>query len=263
MTFEQVANTKTEEIGIEAFLQNPSFQRFAAGFEEYQEVLKHAPDKEIIKARFHSLYDVRLSHEEEDFEKKKLMEEVFSLIHGASNDCENGDFSNEKLAAQFAASSVGSLFLQDWNRHEGDFDEKSKMNFLNDLVAYQQDDENNISLHIRPTGVESKALLSEIIRGLRILRDKLQSGEIKADKIKMTSWLFDGEIGEKAKRMLGGDIIFKDVTETEDEDNSAQASQYMALQYNKRSMRKYLETGEKPVVKKATMTVGEFIKAIK
>ena len=131
---------------------------------------------------------------------------------------------------------------------------------VNEVIAYKTEDKDKISLHIRPTGVESAELISKIIDGFQTIGAKLGAEEIKADTIIMKSWLLNKKMEQKAKMLLGDRIS---ITDTTQEDTDATAVQHLALQYNKRSLEKYLTTGEKPEVRQVVMTKDEFVARFK
>lgn len=131
---------------------------------------------------------------------------------------------------------------------------------VNGVIAYKEDVNDEISLHIRPTGVQSAELIAKIIDGFRTIGAMLEDGKIHADKIIMKSWLFNKKMEEKAKFLLGNEISIEDVPPDDDE---VSAIQHLALQYNNRSLEKYLKIGEKPEVRQVIMAKDDFIARFK
>lgn len=247
----------------EIILSNPAFIRFAGGFELYQDVL-HAKDddsdKSAITKRMLDLYTPRLNGSDEEIQQSSEKQELYQIINLALQECQENNFSRDNFADRLALSPVINLFLSEWDRQADEVEEGSGMIHVNEVIAYKKEGDNEISLHIRPTGVESTELISKIIDGFKTLAAKLEAGEIKSDRIVMKSWLFNKKMEGKARLLLGKDILIAD---TSPNDNDVAAVQHLALQYNKRSLKKYLTTGEKPEVRQVVMTGDEFIARFK
>lgn len=252
-----------EKIGIkERFLSNPAFIRFAGGFELYQDLLhtEGTENKNAIIERMECLYLSRLISPDKETQQSEKKQELYQIISSTLQECQGNNFSKDKFAEKLAASPIANLFLTEWNRKKDEVEEGSGMVHVNDVIAYKQDNDNEISLHVRPTGVESSELISKVIDGFQIIGEKLENGEITANKIVMKSWLLNQKMEAKAKMLLGDEISIQD---TSPEDSDVLAVQFLALPYNKRSLEKYLTTGEKPEVRQVIMTKDEFIARFK
>ena len=126
---------------------------------------------------------------------------------------------------------------------------------VNDIIAY-----NKIVMmkfhYISDQRCRKHGINFKIIDGFQAIGTKLEAGEITADKIIMKSWLLNQKMEAKARMLLGDEISIQD---TSPEDSDVAAVQHLALQYNKRSLEKYLKTGEKPEVRQVVMTKDEFV----
>jgi len=246
----------------EMILSNPAFIRFAGGFELYQNLLRAEgiENKSTITERMSDLYVSRLSSSGEGAQHSEAKQELYQIINAALQDCQGNNFSRDNFANRLAASPIANLFLAEWNRRMDEVEEGSGMVHVNDVIAYKKADDDEISLHIRPTGVESRELISKIIDGFQTIGTKLETGEITADRIVMKSWLLNKKMEGKARLLLGNEISIDD---TLPDDSDAVAVQHLALQYNKRSLEKYLTTGEKPEVRQVVMTKDEFVARFK
>ncbi|TAL20708.1 hypothetical protein EPN90_00095 [Patescibacteria group bacterium] len=234
---------------------NPAFQRFAGGFDLYQKLFNETDDREQVRGRMHDLYRSRF-RESADRPNQDMQKSLLELIESTLKDCEYGDFSPHNFAEKIASSSLADLFQREWNAEAGKIEEASGMHFVNELIAYKIEKNEAISLHIRPTGVRSEDLITKVADGLSLIASQIKNGEIIAKVIVMKSWLLSKELEAKARLLLGNDIEIKDA-EMDDEDIAA--IQHVALQYNKKSLERYLKTGERPEVRQITMTSEDFI----
>ncbi|MDP2586338.1 MAG: hypothetical protein Q8P32_01000 [Candidatus Komeilibacteria bacterium] len=264
ISFEQPQQIHPEKISTkEQILSNPAFIRFAGGFESYRDLLNINSDdknKEAITERMLDFYTSRLNNVNKETQRSAVEEELFQIINIALQECRENNFSKDNFANRLATSSVINLFLSEWNRQESEVEEGSDMIHVNELIAYKKEGENEISLHIRPTGTESTELISKIFDGFQKIGSKLETGEIKADRIIMKSWLFNKKM-EKITRLILGNKI--SIENTLPDDNDVTATQHLALQYNKKSLEKFLKTGEKPEVRQVIMTRDEFVARFK
>ena len=254
----QIHQERTKDM----ILTNPAFVRFAGGFEVYQKLLhaEGAEDTSAITERMLDLYVSRLSDSGGGNQQSEAKQQLYQIINSALQECQENNFSRDSFADRLTASPIINLFLTEWNRKEDEVEEGSGMVHVNDVIAYKKDSEDEISLHIRPTGVESTELISKIIDGFQAIGARLEAGEITADKIVMKSWLLNQKMEAKARMLLGDEISIQD---TSPEDSDVAAVQHLALQYNKRSLEKYLTTGEKPEVRQVVMTKDEFVARFK
>lgn len=255
--YQERKNTK------ERILSNPAFIRFAGGFELYQELLHTKgdnSDRSVITKRMSDLYAPILNITNEEKQQSAAKQELFQIINSALRECQENNFSRDNFADRLVASPLINLFLSGWNRQAGEVEEDSGMIHVNEVIAYKKESDNEISLHIRPTGVKSAELISKIIDGFQTIGSKLETGEIKADRIVMKSWLFNKKIEGRARLILGNEISIED---TSPDDSDVATAQFLALQYNRKSLEKYLKTGEKPEVRQVTMTRDKFVARFK
>lgn len=247
----------------EKLLSNPAFVRFSSGFELYQELLnaeENENKRSAIIKRMHDIYAPKLNSVDEDIHQSAIKRELSQLIDLTLHECQEKHFSKDSFADKLSSSPIINIFLSEWDRQPTETEEGSGMIHVNEIIAYKKEYENEVSLHIRPTGVESVELISKIIDGFQMLGAKLEAGEIKADTITMKSWLLNKKMEQKAKILLGDGISIEDTTP---DDADAIAAQHLALQYNKRSLEKYLKTGEKPEIRQIIMTKDEFVARFK
>ncbi len=240
-------------------LTNPAFVRFAGGFELYQNLLHAEGDEDnrsAITKRMVELYASRFNGSEDEERPSATKQELYKIISLVLRECQENNFSKDSLAEKIASSSIVNLFLSEWNRKEDEIEEGSGMIHVNDAIAYKQDNDDEISLHIRPTGIGSSELFPKVIDGFQIIGGKLEAEEIKASRIIMKSWLLNSQMEKKARLILGDEIS---IIDSPTDDSDVEAVQYLALQYNRKSLEKYLKTGEKPEVRQVIMTRDEFI----
>lgn len=260
---EQPPQTQIEKPNYEELLlSNPAFRRFARGFEVYQEVLhnqKNETDRDLVIERMRYLYDPQLNNIDIDSIDEKEYKIATEIKLAILQECYENKFSIEKLASRIAASPFASSILKGWEHKAGESDERLGINYINEVVAYKIEDDSTISLHIQPASLESSAFIKSIVDGLKIIKSKLDNGEIEAENVIMKSWLLSRTLEEKVRLILGQDVIIKDVAPN---DNEIAEIQYQAIQNNGRSMKTYLETGEKPEVREVRMTKDEFVTKI-
>jgi len=257
-TFEFTNNERGEKNIEEKILSNPAFIRFAGGFELYQNLIHIDGDnnKDLITERILDFYTLKSDNINKNTQQLTEGEELFQIINSTLQECQKNNFSKSNFANRLATSPVAKLFLSEWNRQEEEVEEESNMIHINELIAYKKESNNEISLHIRPTGTENIKLFSKIIDGFQKIGAELETGNIKANKIIMKSWLFNKKMEKKIKQIFGNEISIEN---TPSDDNDVTAIQHLALQYNNKSLKKYLLTGEKPEVKQIIMTKDEFI----
>lgn len=243
----------------EKISENAAFKKFSGGFEVYQKLLLSNKDQasreEIIKRMcdFYKHQDAPISDGQEN-----IREEAYGIIDAALEECKQGTFSTDKFADKIATSKIYDLFLKDWTREEGYIDKELGMTYVNETVAYVQENDQVISLHIRPTA--GKDVITSIIEGLKKVGSLLEGKKITADKIVMKSWLFNGVLEKKVRQILGQDISIESVSS---DDNDVDVTQHLAIQFSRQMMKKYLETGKKPEVKQIYMDRDKFVTNIR
>jgi hypothetical protein len=209
------------------------------------------------------MFDLYASALDNSNDEEQLSDQERSLrqiIDSAMQECSKNNFFRDNFAGKLASSPIANKFLTVWNRKTDEVEQDSGLIHVNDVIAYEKGNESEISLHIRPTGVESTALISKIKDGFEKIAVLLETGKIKADRIIMKSWLFNKKIERKARQLLGDEFLIED---TLPDDSDVVATQHLALQYNKGFLKKYLITGEKPEVRQVVMTKDEFISKFK
>lgn len=259
MAVEKFLKKNSIENKKEALLANAAFVKFANGFKVYQDLLNdetNQSQKEDIKQRMLELHTPNLPSEAEDnnAERAVLRDETIDLVNFALNECENNSYNLELFAEKLASLSVADFLLEEWTGEAGKIKktDRGDMIYVNEMIIYSSEKDGEISLQINPTGVEGDGFIRELYDGFKIIAQKLKDGEIKADRITMLSWLFSNK--KITKRFLGEDIAIED-----DDSEASEGSQNLALLYNNKALKKYLETGGKPQVKKVTMTKEEFV----
>jgi hypothetical protein len=240
-------------------LDNRAFNRFAGCLELYQQLLVSNDSKrDEISKRMRELYLARLARTSEQPDDD-IRTTLHDLLDTTLGECETDNFSSNTLAKRIAQSPLADIFLYQWNAEAGKVETGSGMVFMNELIAYKEEDGSTISLHIRPTGVASEDVVQKTLEGFVALAQKLQNEEIHAETITMKSWLLSKRGEAKAKMLLGEDIEIRDIDQNDD---SVEAIQQMALQYNKKSLEDYLVNGNKPEVRQVSMTKIDFVKRL-
>jgi len=253
MIKEEIPQQDNQELNKkEKILANPAFRRFAGGFQLYQELINRGgneADRDLIITRMRELYKPNPDDEvgQQAQASKILKAALAELILPALRGCEENKFDIDRFAEKICRPPLYDLFSAEWNRSADEVEEESGMIHVNELIAYKEDADGVISLHIRPTGIESKDLMEKVKNGFKSIKELLESDKLKADRIIMKSW------------MLGGN---KQAEIVPSDDEQYESIQFLALQYNRKSLRKYLETGEKPEVRQMIMTKEEFLRKI-
>lgn len=200
MEFKEPSQNDLEQINKkEAILSNPAFKRFAGGFELYKELVNRkdvSTDRDLIFKRMHELYKLRADNKDgqPDETRKNIKATLIELIFPALKECEEEKFDLNSFAEKISTPPLYDLFSAEWNHVSGDVEQPAGMSYLNETYAYKIGDNDTISVHLRPSNIESK-----------------------------------------------------------------DTNQTIAMQYNNKSLKKYLETGEKPEVRQIVMTSQEFI----
>jgi len=244
----------------EALLANAAFVKLANGFKVYQDLLhdeKNQDQREEIKQRMLELWTPNPRSETEDDNTERVaFRETIDLVNFAMDECENNFYNLESFAEKLASLSAADFLLEEWTGEAGKIKKTGEGDVryihVNEMITYSSEKDGEISLEIKPFGAEGGRFMGEFHDGLRIIAQQLESGQIKADGIIMVSWLFSRE--KITKRFLGKGVVSED-----DNSEEGKESQCVALKYDNKVLKKYLETGEKPEVKRVTMTKDEFI----
>lgn len=262
MEEKQFSQFQTEKIGCkETILANQSFKRFANGFKLYQSLLHgedSEPDQSLVVKRMQELYKTRLDtgNNTNEIQDDKSLEALIKIIDSTLKECEEDDFTVDDLADKITNSPVYDLLMSEWNHSADEIEECSEVNFVNEIYGYKVEDDNEVSLHIRPSNIKSDVIGEKRMEGRRLIAEKLKSGKIKANKITMKSWLFSKEREEDVRSIFGENVLIEDVLLDNDKMDGIQ---FLAMQYNQRALEKYLKTGAKPEVRQITMSKDEFI----
>lgn len=243
--FEELARENKEKI-----LSNLAFKRFAGGFELYQKLINRedsSATRDLIISRMRELYkprpnsqDVRLNEAQNNL-RSALLELILSTLR----ECEEKKFDANDFAEKISAPPLYDLFSAEWNRSATEVEKDSGMIHVNECIAYKQEKDGAISLHIRPVGIKSNDLWDKWKDGVKSIKELIKSGKISANKVIMKSWLLSRD--KKAEKVSPDDDEYDSI-------------QFLALQYNQLSLKNYLETGNKPEVRQIIMTKDEFLR---
>ncbi|MFA5947172.1 MAG: hypothetical protein WC813_04080 [Patescibacteria group bacterium] len=241
----------------EALVSNPAFKRFTGSFELYQKLYSSESNHDEMARRMHDFYLARFSQPIN--EAIPNVEKAKSLLEGALNDCEAGDFTALGFAKNLVNLRLADEMLAMWNPDQEFGGEGADKYRLNAVVHYNDEGNGVISLHLGASGVSSEEFLAKTIEGFALFAKKLQSGEIPAKTIIMKSWLLGKRSEAKVKALLGEDI---EIRNTDPEDKEVEAIQQTALEHNNKSFERYLKTGEKPEVRQVEITADRFVKKL-
>ncbi len=209
-------------------------------------------DIKEIKERMHVLYpEMEPPEEVERRERYFKMKEIIRRVFESS---EEGRFSKEQLALMIVESGLADFFLTIWNPKPGESTDMGTHVLVNRAVAYQVDNEDVISLHIKaPPFKNTSEILLELVDGFTKVAELLGNKFKDVKQITMESWLLGRSFDEKIKAFFGDNVVVEDV------EDGQEGGQLMSLQYNRRALEEYLKTGKKPEVRKIVMTRGQFL----
>jgi hypothetical protein len=262
MTKEIFSENNTEILNNrEKILSNCAFQRFAGGFEIYQDLINHGSgsiNRNIVIERMRELYKPKFDNLKNDRNESNdvLRSSLAGLVNSTLQEGESGNFSINNFAEKISLPPLYDLFSAEWNHKAGDDEKDSGNIYVNEVVAYKIENDDAISLHLRPSNVEGKNINEKRLEGHRIIAEKIKNGEIKEKTIIIKSWLFGRDVEDKTRQIFGDDIVIEDVPR---DDEQYESIQFLALQYNNRVLKKYLETGEKPEIRQIVMSSQEFL----
>ena len=197
----------------------------------------------------HELYKPQSDNKNIQHNKTQNSLEValVELILTTFKECEEQKFNINSFAEKISTPPLYDFFSAEWNRSATEVEKDSGLIHVNEFIAYKQEKDGGISLHGRPTGIESKDWLMKWVDGVKSIKELLKSGKLNPNKIIMKSWLLSRN--KKAENVSSDDDEYESI-------------QFLALQYNRESLKKYLETGEKPEVRQIIMTKDEFLQKI-
>lgn len=258
-----------EQQRLERLSGNVSFQRFARGFEIYQKAYDDASEDEKVTIRermldVHGALDLDGLDQSGFWGKKKRKQldeeasDVQKVILSVMREAEAGTFTTQMLGEAFVNAGLDDDLLGLWSHEAGEVD-GGDLFYANELVAIHMDTEDEISIHIGANAVKGSELIMKIIEGFKLIAEKIKEGRIAAKKISMKSWLLAPAFEPKIRMLLGSEVDFYDV---DPEDDMTKAIQDLALLYNGRSLKDFLSTGEKPIVRGVDMTGPEFVAAM-
>jgi len=250
---------KTPEGGqdrVTELLNNFVFQRFSRGFEIYQEIILQfkTEDKDFseIKSRMLRVWNTLCSflYQEKGYEFKKIME-------GQIEKCESGSFEADELATELVALRMDGGLFAETPHSEGDKIDEYTIH-VNEVVSYTWAVETRVKLDVATANFSSGEVFTKVIEGFKKVADLLKNGEMKNVRIvQMTSWLlskdFEPKILELFSKIPAESLNFE-------EDDDYGPAQDLALNFNARSLQKFLLTGEKPKTRHLEISKEDFIR---
>jgi len=160
----------------EKILSSPAFRRFAGGFELYQKLINRedaSADRYSVISRMRELYKPR-SDNDPDESNKILRAALKELVLSTLQECENNNFDINNFAEKISIPPLYDLFSEEWNHAAGEVEKASGMIYLNETYAYKIEDNDTISVHVRPSNIESKDTNKKREEGRSALVEKLK-----------------------------------------------------------------------------------------
>jgi len=274
MEQERRTETPTEK-RIRELLDNPAFIRVSRGFEIYRDILerekKHERRKEIMK-RMHNLQRDAWAYQTTQEEKTKKIskkreqqpgendpaEAVFETI---LRNAEEGKFDKTSFAKLSVDKYLNSWLQELWKLKIGK-DETTGFVFVSEALAYFLDEDGTLSLHIPPNSLKTEQVIPKIIEGMTKLAQSIKEGKIAPKTIQLKSWLLNKTLEPIIRGIFaqhGPKLEFEDVDDAEE---GTWSIQKLALVYNGRSLRDYLQENKKPAVRKLEIEPQDFVDAL-
>lgn len=248
---------------VYSFLGNESFKRFVGNLELYQKMLAEAKTREerlTLMVRMHKIH-FRRERKDTPEDVREMNTEYDKMIAEALSWCENGEFTNEKLARRAAEIPFAEKLLAKWNPHAGETVDGGAL-MVNDLVAYHVDSPEVISLHVITANIPKERLLVEVLEGFKLFAQKLQEPEMAGiQTIKMESWLLSKDFVPKIKMIFGEDIELSQV-EKPGTNEEIDVAKRLPLKFNYLSLQRYLAEGKEPEIGELLLSKEDFIKAM-
>ena len=266
---------RVEEEKVKSIRNNPYFIRLCRGLEMYQKMINEensSVDKSEIRSRMHGMYNsISIDDMALAGIGKKAVREATKNVEGPKNvgdifdyalkKCESGEFSLDDLLNQISGDQklLDSLFTL-WNPKINEKKEGA-YNYVNKLVAFKNEGEDDISLHILPAGsTDSADLIQNILVGFHEVAKMIKMGEIKSKQITMKSWMLGRGLESKVRPLLSslGNLNF---SEADPNDEEVEEIQKLALLYNGISLKNFLVNNEMPEVRSLQIDSNKFVSA--
>jgi hypothetical protein len=238
-------------------LNNFVFQRFARGFEIYQEIVseykEQGRDFSEIKKRMSRVWDNlhAFSHKYKNkgYKFKEFIEEQIEKS-------EEGSFLAEDLAVGLIVMKMDQDLFAETPHGEGESTDEYTT-YVNEVVSYTWAVEDYVKLDVSVANLSSRDVFVKIAEGFKKVASALKIEEMKGVKrVQMTSWLlskdFELKIRELFSRIPVESLNF--------EDENYGPAQDEALNFNGRSLQKFLLTGKKPETRNLEMSKEDFIR---
>lgn len=250
-------------------LGNPAVLRLVRGFETYENVLNSADsddDKREVVTRMREVYTPKEIIDGMDDNIKKNITESNNFLVGVLSKIDGG----EKLTTDGMVDYMSNYpnFCHMMLSHHGSKPDRSEVRrkemYVNDVISVAREDKETLGISLRAAPVaDFKQLLGKVKEGLVELANFLSGENFGVDfsgvrNIRMVSWLLGPGFSDKIKSFLGNcELRLKELP---NDLNEVAESQKLALFYNQPSLKRYLETGEKPIVRELVFSKKEFIK---
>src|SRR3989339_94058 len=270
METEHISPQESKLTREQILLNNPAFQRLCRGFEIYQKILQDpGTPKGIVIDRMHTLqqevwdYESNINSQEKKWgglkkHKKRGAEEEKEdpgklFLEYALGQAEAGTFDKQGFAHKADELYLNSWLLSNWEHKKG-LDENTGLIYLNETLAYHQDNPDQISIHIPPTSTKKEKIIPNILQGLKALAQDIRNGDIKAKKIKLKSWLLNKQLEPLVRNLFGDNEGRLEFNTSSNEEPETISTQKLALMYNGQSLDAYLRHGEMPEVREVVLT---------
>lgn len=245
----------------EALLSNQSFRRLAQGFKLYQQLLAEATkegDKQIIETRMRELYHSTLAPESPP--NLPLFPELQRIVREVIERCKQGAFSlNDFAALVLEVPPLADHLIARWNPKAETIRVDGGDMMVNEIVGYSISPEEELSINLVTGNLKPNEIVTKVKAGLRILAERLKTGEIATKQVRMHSWLLGSRYTRLVHEVLGRDVL-PQLPEQRISFVGLDAAQTLALQFNSSVLKRYLLTGEKPEVREVLMSREEFVK---
>ncbi len=250
-------------------LGNPAVLRLVRGFETYMNVLNSANSdgaRQEVASRMREVYAQKEIVDDMDNNIKKNVAESNNFLVGMLSKIDGG----EKLTIDGVVDFMSNYpnFCQMMLSHHGSKPNRSEVRqkemYVNDVISVAKENKDTLGISLRAAPVaDFKQLLGKVKEGFAELANFLSVENFGVNfegikNIRMVSWLLGPGFSEKIKDFLG-DCEGK-LKQLPDDYLEVAESQKLALFYNQPSLKRYIETGEKPIVKELIFSREEFIK---
>ena len=247
----------------EQLKENASFKRVARSFEIYQKALQEeGADIEALKNRMHEVYQAKISTDTiKEKGKTRALEYTESNIPFftyALTQAEQGTFTMEEFTKESIRMGVAETLLENWAPKIGK-GEGGEIH-INELMYYTEEKDGKVSVHINPSGVKSENLIPKVLEGFQMIAKSIKEGTLTSDTVSMTSWLLNKGFEPTVKMLFPkANLHFEELP---DEERGVANIQNLALTFNGRSLNEFLKTGQRPPVRRLTLSADEFVGAL-